>query len=186
MNRRGSYITQRTSKIMDRSAQDRFIKSSAGYCVITFILGIGDRHLDNLMVKSTGELFHIDFGFLFGRDPKPWPSPMRLTKEMVEALGGRDGEGFKRFKATCWDAYRVLRANAPLLLNLLSLMVDANIPDMSIHQDAGFVLEKVQEKFMLGSDEEAGRYLDRLIDESLNATMPVIMDYFHGVAVSMK
>ena len=73
------------------------------------------------------------------------------------------------------------------ILNLLSLMVDANIPDMSKHQDAGFVLEKVQEKFCLSSnDEEAGRYLDRLIDESLNATMPVIMDYFHGVAVSMK
>ena len=35
-----------------------------------------------------GHLFHIDFGFIFGRDPKPWPPPMKFCKEMVEAMGG--------------------------------------------------------------------------------------------------
>lgn len=33
---------------------------------------------------SLGNLFHIDFGYILGRDPKPLPPPMKLSKEMVK------------------------------------------------------------------------------------------------------
>lgn len=38
-----------------KEAMETYIKSCAGYCVITYILGVGDRHLDNLLIAPDGK-----------------------------------------------------------------------------------------------------------------------------------
>ena len=59
--------------------------NAAGYSVITYtyVHCVSDRHLDNLLLTEQGNLIHIDFGYMLGRDPKLFPPPMRLSKEMV-------------------------------------------------------------------------------------------------------
>eukprot|EP00968_Pinguiococcus_pyrenoidosus_P016574 scaffold1610_cov257-Pinguiococcus_pyrenoidosus.AAC.27 len=165
-----------------------FVKSCAGYCVITYILGVGDRHLDNIMLQTAGNLFHLDFGFIFGRDPKPlpppfrrraihltmWSMPPRFTREMAEAMGGEQSEHYARFKTYMCQAYNWLRKSANLILNMLSLMADAGIEDLRNDPDA--TLAKVQERFRLDlTDEQAEHFMLQLLNESLTSLAPQVI-----------
>ncbi|KAG2387755.1 hypothetical protein C9374_001349 [Naegleria lovaniensis] len=164
------------------NACQNFVKSCAGYCVITYILGIGDRHLDNVLITHQGHLFHIDFGFILGRDPKPFPPPMKLCKEMVEGMGGSKSEGYIKFKELCVTAYNILRKSAHLILNMFILMVDANIRDIEHGAAADPIrnIMKVQEKFRVDlNDQDANAYMQSIINESEKALFPQLMENIH-------
>ncbi len=173
---------------IDPNVMDTFIRSTAGYCVITFVLGIGDRHQENLMIKKTGHLIHIDFGWIFGRDPKPYPAPMRLLPEMVTAMGGPKSEDYAQFVRFCCQAYHIMRTNANLICNLLSLMSDAGIKDLSVEQDPATVIAKVRERLRLDLTDAASaeQYLIARLNESVTAIMPKLMDFAHAIAVRIR
>jgi len=168
-----------------QKALDTFVKSCAGYCVITYILGIGDRHLDNVLLTESGHLFHIDFGYIFGKDPKPFPPPMKFCKEMVEAMGGAQSTNYLEFRNYCCLAFNILRKHSGLIINLLGLMGGAGIPDLMDDVDKN--LFKVQERFRLDlNDEEANFYLLSLVDESVSALFPQLVEKIHKWALYWK
>lgn len=67
------------------------------------------KNLRNLVLLVAGKLFHIDFGYILGRDPKPLPPPMKLSKEMVEGMGGMQSEQYQEFRKQCYTAFLHLR-----------------------------------------------------------------------------
>lgn len=167
------------------SAMDTYVKSCAGYCVITYLLGVGDRHLDNLLLAPSGHFFHADFGYILGRDPKPFAPQMKLCKEMVEGMGSSTSPQYAAFKSYCFTAYTTLRKSSNLILNLFSLMVDANIPDIKVEPER--VVEKVRERFHLEmSEEEAMRHFEGLIIDSVGSIFPVVIDTIHNMMQGLR
>jgi hypothetical protein len=154
---------------LSENVQYRFMKSCAGYCVATYVLGIGDRHPSNLMVTSDGRFLHIDFGHFLGNFKtkfgyKRETAPFVLVTQFVAVFGGEESEEFKQFENLCIEAFNVLRANFTLLCSLFTLMISSGLPELRGYDDLKWLYEKLcPEK----SDEQAAEIMRELIQESL-------------------
>lgn len=71
-------------------SKQRYIISTAVWAMVGLFIGLGDRHLLNIMVSDKGEIINIDFGFIMGtgkRLPVPEIVDFRLTYNIRRALG---------------------------------------------------------------------------------------------------
>ncbi|PSS34047.1 hypothetical protein PHLCEN_2v1951 [Hermanssonia centrifuga] len=119
----------------------------------------------------------VDFGYILGRDPKPLAPPVKVCKEMIDAMGGVQSVHYARFKNFCFTAFTILRKSANLILNLVTLMVDANIPHIK-HRD---VHEQVLGKFCLDlTEEQAIEHFEKLLNDTSPFT--VVLDRMHDWA----
>lgn len=92
-------------------------------------------------------------------------------------MGGTTSTHYARFKHFCFTAFTILRKSANLILNLVALMVDADIPDIK-HRD---VHEQLQDKFRLDlTEEEAIKHFETLLNET--SYIAVVWDRIHDFA----
>ena len=75
-------------------------RSIAVMTVIGYVIGLGDRHLDNLLIDfRRGEVIHIDYNICFEKGKRlriPERVPCRLTQNIVKLLGMSGVEGLFR------------------------------------------------------------------------------------------
>lgn len=152
----------------------KFINSLAIYSIITYVLGIGDRHLDNIMITKSGVLFHIDFSFCVGYDPKPFYPSMRITNEMIEMIGGENSDDYKRFIKKCNIYYNVIRKYTNIISLMIFLLNEVNKNTYNIL----LIKNHIIKKFIYGeSDHYANSRLEDNITNSTNNYNYI--DFFH-------
>ena len=84
-------------------ARLRFAASAAVWSMTGHIVGLGDRHGENVLIDTrNGECVHVDFDCLFDKGlalARPEIVPFRLTPNMVDAMGPTGFEGVFRAAA---------------------------------------------------------------------------------------
>jgi len=103
-----------------------YTRTLAVMSIVGYILGLGDRHPNNLMLdRSTGKVMHIDFGDCFEvamhRDRYSERIPFRLTRMLINAMEVSGIEG--NFRHTCEAVMRVLHENKDSVMAMLEAFV---------------------------------------------------------------
>ena len=174
-----NYILEKNPDMSINTFRDKLSKSCAIYCVITYLLGIGDRHLDNIMITDDGKIFHIDFGYILGCDPKPICPDIRLTPEMIDAMGGVNSVHYKNFKTFCGRAYNCLRRHAPIFYTLLLGLTEA-IPIIDPLITKENIKNHIYQRFIPGENyQTAFKQFIHKLDSNSNTFSEDIIDFFH-------
>ncbi|KAI3639291.1 hypothetical protein MIR68_002821 [Amoeboaphelidium protococcarum] len=110
---------------MLKDCQQQLTESFALTSIVGYILGIGDRHLDNILIDfASNTAVHIDFNLVFDMGQKlriPETVPFRLTENIVQQFGSAGVDG--KFTSACVEILQILRDNSELILVFLSLLL---------------------------------------------------------------
>uniref|UniRef100_A0A3P8U060 Phosphatidylinositol 4,5-bisphosphate 3-kinase catalytic subunit gamma isoform n=1 Tax=Amphiprion percula TaxID=161767 RepID=A0A3P8U060_AMPPE len=174
-----------------QQAVERFLFSCGGYCVATYVLGIGDRHNDNIMITESGNLFHIDFGHILGNYKsfmgisKEWV-PFVLTPDFLYVMGTsgkKSSPHFQKFQDVCVKAYLALRHHTNLLIILFSMMLMTGMPQLTSKED----IEYIREALTVGrSEDDAQRHLLDQIEICREKGWMVQVNWFVHLVLGIK
>jgi serine/threonine-protein kinase ATR len=98
-----------------------FTRTAAVMSIVGFVLGLGDRHGENINLdSSTGDIVHVDFNCLFNKGETfdiPERVPFRLTQNMVEGMGPLGVEGV--FRRSCEITMSMIREHKNIFLSVI-------------------------------------------------------------------
>lgn len=120
-----NYILSKNKNDTVGNVKNRYMQSLAISSCLSYILGLGDRHLDNIMINNYGQIFNIDYGYLMDNPATSVLSApnIKVTKIMIDFLGDYNDE-FKKFITQVYDILRLYRNMIFMYYEILS---DENI-----------------------------------------------------------
>ncbi|KAJ1032614.1 hypothetical protein NDA16_000637 [Ustilago loliicola] len=118
-------------------ARSAYARTAAVMSVVGFVLGLGDRHGENILFDSnSGDTVHVDLNCLFDKGQRfeiPERVPFRLTQNMVDAMGVTGCDGV--FRKSAEITMSILRDNRDSLMSVLEAMVHDPLGEWSVPED---------------------------------------------------
>lgn len=168
-----------------KKAQRNFMLSLVGYSLVSYLLGLKDRHNGNIMIDIHGQLIFIDFGFAFGMAPgHEWSferAPFKFTKEYMDVMGGEESSVYAEFKRLFVSGFEAARANSQIALGLVEIMMyKSNFPCFAgSRYGGGISLKKFEDRLMINVPQnEIERRALSLINQSYNHYGTTLYDKF--------
>ena len=177
------------------ATMDRLVKSCAGTALFTYILGVGDRHLDNVMMTEDGVIFQVDFGYIFGKDPhvNKYKAPkIRLDECVVHALGGAQSEHFQRMEALCLRGFIALRRASSLLIRAIYHLKHSKLPSLINETKFKKRIDRVKKLLMWGGsklpegEDSAILKFQEILDDSRNHVLQPVVELLHQCSTSFN
>lgn len=178
-----NYIMEQNKDEKIGSIKNKFIKSLAISSCLSYILGLGDRHLDNIMINVKGQLFHIDYGYLM-ENPMTniFGAPViRVTKDMIDFLGGQNSKYYTEFKEYVIKVFDILRIYGNIILNYYFILGHEGIINWRDFK------KKITNRFLKGlSIKDVEISLIKEIEMSTNSYSAYFMDVCHHYNSKIK
>ena len=168
-----------------KNAIKNYIKSLAGYSLVCYFLQIKDRHNGNILIDAEGHLIHIDFGFMLSNAPGKGlrfeTAPFKLTKDMIDCLGGPKGDGFKKFKKYLTEGFLAVYNHRRKIIILVEMMFCGHGKDLPCFENEQAAIEGL--KVRLCPDKEINikaisEVVNNLLSQSMNNWRTNFYDYF--------
>lgn len=89
--------------------------------------GFNCRHNGNILLDSEGHLIHIDFGYILSISPKNLgfeTSPFKLTRELVDVMGGVDSDMFGYYKILILKGLLATRKHYEQIVSIVEIMIN--------------------------------------------------------------
>jgi len=162
----------------------RLIASAAGAFIASFILGIRDRHDDNILISSREDigctLFHIDFGYMFGDRVGLDTAKLAITSDLKKVIDLYKF-GWSDFVDLCCSAWMVLRKNANELIDygrvVFHFLYETNQIEMFLRSSL---------KLEITQEEAAEKYIRDKLKNAPKQLKTKMKNLVHGFAQKIK
>ncbi|XP_024426571.2 serine-protein kinase ATM isoform X2 [Desmodus rotundus] len=152
-----------------------YTRSVATSSIVGYILGLGDRHVQNILInEQSAELVHIDLGVAFEQGkilPTPETVPFRLTRDIVDGMGITGVEGV--FRRCCEKTLELMRNSQETLLTIVEVLLYDPLFDWTMNPlKALYLQQRLEDEPELHStqntdDQECKRNFSEM-DQSFN------------------